>query len=115
MELLKNKVRNDLIIDAVEGGSNYWYYFGDEAQKSTCLWLKNLPKLRYGKDVQMAFGESHPPQSDIVGKGEMHITKSGKKLPKWYSLLGVNEDRQCLRSKTFNGIAQAMASQWSSL
>ena len=31
MELLKNKVRNDLIIDAVEGGSNYWYYFGDEA------------------------------------------------------------------------------------
>jgi hypothetical protein len=88
------------------------YYFGDEAQKATCLWLKNLPKLRYGKEVQIAFGENIPPQSDIVGKGEMHITKSGKKLPKWYSLLGVNEDRQRLRSVTFQGFANAMAEQW---
>lgn len=28
MEYLSNSVRNDLIIDAIEGGSNYWYLFG---------------------------------------------------------------------------------------
>ncbi len=88
------------------------YYFGDEAQKATCLWLKNLPKLRYGKEVQIALGEIKPPQSEIVDKGEMHITKSGKVIPKWYSLLAVNKERQKLRSVTFNGIAQAMATQW---
>jgi hypothetical protein len=31
MELLKNSVRNDLIITAIEGGSNYWYWLNDVA------------------------------------------------------------------------------------
>ena len=53
------------------------WQFGDEAQKTTCLWLKNLPKLEHTK---------------IVGKGE--------------------EERRTLRSKTFPGIANAIAQQW---
>ncbi len=73
------------------------YQFGNEAQKATCLWLKNLPNLIPTK---------------IVGKGEMHITKSGKVLPKWYALLAASPDRQKLRSITFPGIAKAMADQW---
>ena len=73
------------------------YWFGEEKQKSTCLWLKNLPKLF---------------PTNIVDKGKMHITKSGKKIPEWYSLLINNKDRQKIRSKTFQGIADAMASQW---
>jgi hypothetical protein len=82
------------------------WMFGDEASKTTCLWLKNLPKLE---------------PTSIVGKGEfMEWTdkKTGKtkRQAKWYydALLKAksNEERRTLRSKTFNGIAVAMATQW---
>ena len=72
------------------------WMFGDEATKTTCLWLKGLPKLE---------------PTNIVGKGERHVTKSGKSLPKWYNL-PPSADRGKIRSKTFQGFADAMASQW---
>lgn len=68
------------------------FYFGDQAKKSTCLWLKNLPLLKSTK---------------IVSEGEIHILPDGRKIPKWYS------NNKKIRSKTFPGIAQAMAKQWS--
>jgi len=74
------------------------YEYGDEASKKTCLWLKNLPKLKPTK---------------IVGKGEFHITKSGKKLPKWYHDALSSPDRAKIRSETFQGIADAIGEQWS--
>jgi hypothetical protein len=77
------------------------WQFGDEAQKTTCLWLKNLPKLKPTK---------------IVGKGEFVTFKSGKKHPAWYAeafaKAKTKAERQKLRSKTFQGIASAMAEQW---
>ena len=75
------------------------WQFGDEAQKTTCLWLKNLPKLKPTK---------------IVGKGEMVTYKSGNTMPKWYAdaFKLPKAERQKLRSKTFQGIADAMAEQW---
>jgi hypothetical protein len=85
------------------------WMFGDEAQKSTCLWLKNLPLLR---------------ETKIVGKGEMKEwidTKTGRKKqqPMWYyealSKARSPQERRTLRSKTFPGIAEAMAAQWSDL
>jgi hypothetical protein len=75
------------------------WMFGDEATKTTCLWLKNLPLLI---------------PTNIVSKGERHITKSGKSLPKWYNL-PPSPDRAALRSITFPGFAAAMAAQWSNL
>jgi len=72
------------------------YWFGHEATKTTCLWLKNLPLLE---------------PTNMVGKGERHITKSGRSLPKWYNL-PPSADRGKLRSLTFQGMADAMASQW---
>lgn len=82
------------------------YHFGDEASKKTCLWTKNLPNLEH---------------TDVVGKGEMieWIGKDGKtkRQPKWYydalSKAKSPEERRTLRSKTFSGIARAMATQWS--
>lgn len=78
------------------------YMFGDEATKTTCLWLKNLPPLKPTK---------------IVGKGDRIYYKSGKSHPKWYaealSKSKTKEERQKIRSKTFQGIAKAMANQWS--
>jgi hypothetical protein len=77
------------------------YMFGDEASKTTCLWLKNLCKLE---------------PTEIVGKGERIQFASGKSQPKWYSDAFVKaktpEERRTLRSKTFKGMAEAMAIQW---
>ena len=72
------------------------YHHGHEATKTTCLWLKGLPQLT---------------PTNIVGKGERHVTKSGRSLPKWYNL-PPSEDRWKVRSKTFQGIADAMSQQW---
>lgn len=80
------------------------YQFGDHARKSTCLWLKGLPKLK---------------PTDIVDPGEIMRggfsvgaslnyarDENGKILP-W------NDPRTAkARSKTFPGIAKAMAEQW---
>jgi hypothetical protein len=80
------------------------WQFGDEATKTTCLWLKNLPKLE---------------STDIVGKGERTVFASGKSHPKWYADALKNsktkEERQRLRSKTFEGIAKAIATQWTKI
>lgn len=73
------------------------FQFGHEARKPTCLWLKNLPPLKPTK---------------IVGQGEFHVTKGGNRLPKWYNL-PPSKDRWKIRSKTFKGLAEAMAAQWS--
>ena len=77
------------------------YMFGDEATKTTCLWLYGLPHLKATK---------------IVGKGERIKFSSGKSQPKWYSDAFVKakspEERRTLRSKTFPGLAKEMAKQW---
>jgi len=83
------------------------YHFGDKASKSTCLWLKNIPKLEY---------------TNIVEKGEFKEwidSKSGKKKRQatWiYECLKQAENKEhlrTLRSKTFQGMADAIADQWS--
>lgn len=85
------------------------YMFGDECQKTTCLWLKNLPRLRYRQEPQMMLGEIKPPQSNIVSKGEVITFSSGRRMTKWYR---DNWDNPKVKSKTFQGIAEAMAEQW---
>jgi len=76
------------------------YYFGDAVSKKTCLWLKNLPLLK---------------KTNVV-EAEYHTTKSGKKYPKWSMIdackISDLKQRSIFRSKTFPGIARAMAEQW---
>lgn len=78
------------------------WMFGDPFQKSTCLWLKNLPPLT---------------PTDIVDKGEFKTwvdSKTGKvkKQSVWsYKMPGDGHKR----SKTFPRIAKAMATQWGGL
>jgi len=85
------------------------YYFGDEAQKTTCLWLKNLPQLQHN-------GTANLFDSNIThsGKGKMVTTSTGKTFSKWYweTSKGKGKERQIMRSKTFPGIAKQMAEQW---
>lgn len=75
------------------------FWFGDEAQKKTGLWLKNLQKL-------------HP--TNVVDKGKMWVNKNnGKKRgAAWTMMLPPSPDRWKIRSRTFQGIADAMATQW---
>ena len=81
------------------------WQFGDKAQKSTCLWLKNLPNLE---------------PTNIVEKGEFFefTSKKGvkKRMAMWYykalKEAKTPAERSTLRSKTFPGIAKAMANQW---
>ena len=75
------------------------WMFGDPYEKTTCLWLKGLPMLKATNPV-----EPEP----------RHITSGGKSLPAWYSnpSIRMKGNRQTVRSKTFPGIAKAMAEQW---
>lgn len=88
------------------------YYFGDEFQKTTCLWLHGLPPLQHRARPDLFGEQTH------VSRGEMYVAPSGKILPKWYAdspTSGSNEKNRSIRSKTFAGIAQAMAEQWSTI
>lgn len=77
------------------------YEFGDPQSKKTGLWLVNLPKLIPTKLVE--------PQ--------WHIYKDGRRDPKWHmdTISLPPLERMKARSKTFQGIANAMADQWGKL
>ena len=62
------------------------WQFGHGETKRTCLWLKNLPKLE---------------PTDIVEGRETRVWKMGETKDRWRK-----------RSKTYTGIAKAMADQW---
>jgi len=79
-------------------------WFGDNASKRTCLRLKNLPTLR---------------PTNVV-RGRMVTTPNGKVGERWenqcdsgQNKLAPSADRWKERSKTYQGIADAMAQQWS--
>lgn len=76
------------------------YEFGHDASKKTCLWLKNLPPL------QKCPTQYVQPRT-VDGKFRWaNQTDSGQ------NKLGPSEDRWQIRSKTYEGIAEAMAAQW---
>jgi hypothetical protein len=87
------------------------FYFGDPVPKKTCLWLKNLPKLVHCKSDNLFDCKTWVDPEFIIGK------RDGKK----YSIIhyqSVGKDpleRGKIRSKTFPGIAKAMADQWGNL
>lgn len=82
------------------------YYFGDNAKKRTCLWLKGLPKL---KPTDML----PEPEPMYICQGEKC---KGKKIGWCEGMRGIKggqKERAKARSKTFPGIAKAMSDQWS--
>lgn len=74
------------------------FQFGHKEAKKTCLWIKNLPLLKPTKIVEP----------------EYTTYKSGKRMATWYAdaIKLPKAEREKVRSKTFQGIADAMAEQW---
>jgi hypothetical protein len=78
------------------------YQFGETSSKGTCLWL-------YGLHLLVPTDIKEP---------TYHVTKNGRVFDKWYfdtSLISDLKKRAKVRSKTFQGIANAMANQWGSV
>lgn len=83
-----------------------WWFAKDENdqenyhEKTTCLWL-------FGVDpIEIPKYDFDPPKK--------FVTSTGKSFPAWYSKTSLRGkgDRRVVRSKTFPGIAKAMAEQW---
>lgn len=77
------------------------YMFGDEWLKTTCLWLKRLPPL-FATDIVVPTGKWVETTNHARALGSVEWANKGKKSAKE-------------RSKTFPGIAAAMAEQWGCL
>ena len=80
------------------------YMFGDKARKGTCLWLKGLPNLKPTNIVDM--GEIKAGGYSVGANADCARDEGGK-------IIAWNDPRTAkIRSKTFPGIAKAMAEQW---
>ena len=99
------------------------WMFGDDASKATSLWLKCLPELRPTKIVPprlVCCGLGIPEGCGAYGCPNCLGQKRAKE--RWanqtdsgQNKLPPTKDRWKERSKTFAGIAQAMAAQWSDI
>lgn len=81
------------------------YQFGHDASKSTCLWLKGLPKLKHTKFINPRIvwidGKPYMRWANQTDSGQNKLTPT--KDP---------EDRRAARAETYDGIGEAMAEQW---
>lgn len=94
--------------------------FGDNASKSTCLWLKGLPPLRTTRYVlprRVCKCEAVYPNARLSCPS-CGASRSYSK-PRWanqtdsgQNRLSPSDDRASIRSLTYPGIARAMAKQW---
>lgn len=74
------------------------WWFGEDASKKTCLWLKNLPPL--------------VPTNKLPGDEK---TRRANQTASGQNKLAPSPDRWKERSRTYQGIADAMADQWGAL
>ena len=74
------------------------WQFGHDASKATCLWLKGLPLLTPTQLIEPRIVDGKKRWANQTDSGQ-------NKLPP-------SEDRWKIRSETYRGIAEAMASQW---
>lgn len=80
------------------------YYFGDPVRKATCLWLKGLQPLQATNIVEPVIIRDK--NTTYSGPAYYVRDENGK-------ILGWNDPRTAkARSKTYHGVAEAMAEQW---
>ena len=82
------------------------YYFGERQMKRTGLWLDNLPPLIHHRDDNLFGRKTHSEKPEPI-----YIDYTGEKRYFTDAQTGGDGGR-IRRSKTFQSIAEAMASQW---
>lgn len=97
------------------------WQFGENASKQTCLWLKGLPLLEPTKIIDPNYGCSCGARfgyelgkygcPNCLGEGKVRQIWANQ-TPTGQNVLGPSEDRWKERSRTYQGIADAMAEQW---
>lgn len=80
------------------------YFFGEHARKKTCLWLKGLPHLVPSNVVDPG---PIAPHGFSINAGAWYVRDKNGKILKWN-----DPETAKQRSKTFVGVAEAMAEQW---
>ena len=85
------------------------YYFGDAELKTTCLWLKNLKPLKYQLENDLFANRT---TVDRPKPYKTILRKTGSKAGQKYNYYFRQNKTAKERSKTFPGIAKAMADQW---
>lgn len=83
------------------------FWFGDDASKATCLWLKNLPPLRIDPAARCAGRMVEWPR----GSGKM-VERWGNQTDSGQNRLPPSDDRWSKRSDTYPGVAAAFAECW---
>lgn len=99
------------------------YEYGHLESKKTCLWLKNLPLLKPtkimepvwwknpdGTDYRDSRGKRYSPTHYLMDRNQ--IARWANQTPSGQNKLGPSADRAKIRSRTYPGIAKAMAEQW---
>lgn len=80
------------------------YEYGHPVSKKTCLWLKNLPKLQ---PTSIVVPDKKYSGGKAYSGAALHAKDNNGKILSWN-----NPETAKIRSKTFLGIAKAMAEQW---
>ena len=128
MEFVKRIYNSDILRICIENPVGYLnlnfkkpdqiiqpYFFGDNDRKRTCLWLKNLSKLIHTKQDNLFSNKTHiaePEPAVIQFRKPSKYYKGGEIKKRYFD----NKSRSGKeRSKTFPGIAKAMAEQWGKL
>jgi hypothetical protein len=74
------------------------HQFGHDASKATCLWLKNLPRLKPTKHIPPRMVNGKPRWANQTDNGQ--------------NRLGPSETRWLDRARTYQGVADAFADQF---
>jgi hypothetical protein len=77
------------------------WWFGDDASKATCLWLKGLPLLKATSIVEPRYVDGRPRWANQTDGGQNRLSPS--------------DDRWKHRARTYLGLAEAFAAQWGGL
>jgi hypothetical protein len=77
------------------------WWFGDDASKATCLWLKNLPLLKATQRVPPRWVKGRPRWGNQTDSGQNKLTPG--------------PDRWKDRARTYGGLAEACGDQWGGL
>ena len=116
MALANSPIRRIAIENPVGVLSTVWrepdqfiqpYEYGDDASKKTCLWLKNLPRL-----VPTSFA---PPRLALSADSRSYSLRWGNQTDSGQNKEPPSDDRWKIRSTTWQGWADAMATQWGTL